>query len=282
MLALGRTLAGGPADQLQAIELMKQYTLDPSGGVVSPVIPIPGPGTRYLDAISAAMALNPPPPADAPALASMARIGVGPGLMVADAHLGVLSRIAVDLAVKTTAALLPLLTTLNQYVVALQNRGWATPDAAIGDYGTDYLLRAGVAEAGLLANTPDEAVYSAGLLSGNLIPLSGPRSYVLHFGPGQQPPVGAFWSVTVYNRSGELVPNAEKRYDVSSSRGDELVHRPDGSVDIVFAPRDPGDPGSNWLKVPALGGFSAYLRMYEPGQAILDGTWSAPAITRRR
>ena len=283
MLALGRTLAGDSADQQQAIELMNQYTLNPTGGAVSPVVPIPEPGIGYLDAISAAMEFNPPPAVDSPQLAAMAKIGVGPGLRVADAELGALSMFAADLAVRTTAALLPLLTTLNQYAAALQNRGWATPDAAIGNYGTNYLLRAGVTEAGLLANTPDEAVYSAGLLGAHLLPLAdvGTGSYALHFGPGEEPPVGAFWSVTVYDSAGRLVPNAQQRYSVSSSRPDELVRRPDGSIDIIFASHDPGDPGANWLKVPPGGGFSAYLRMYGPEQPILDGTWTAPAITRR-
>ena len=280
MLALGRTLAGDPADQLKAIELIKQYTLTPSGGAVSPVIPIPKPGLGYLDTISAAMALNPPPSADAPQLAAMAQIGVGPGLRVADAHLGLLSRVAADLAVRATAALLPLLTTLTQYASAVQNRGWATPDSAIGNYGTDYLLRAGVTQAGLLANTPDEAVYSAGLLDSNLLPLGafGIGTYTMHFAPGQEPPVGAFWSVTVYDANGKLVANPDNRYSVSSSRPDELVRRADGSIDIVFSPGDPGDPGANWLEVPRFGGFNAYLRTYVPGQAVLDGSWRPPAI----
>jgi len=283
MLALGRTLAGDPADQLKAIELIKQYTLTPSGGAVSPVIPIPKPGLGYLDAISAAMELNPPPAVDAPQLAAMAQIGVGPGLRVADAHLSPLSRLAADLAVKATAALLPLLTTLTQYASAVQNRGWATPDPTIGNYGTNYMLRAGVTQAGLLANTPEEAVYKAGLLDSHLLALGGLGfgSYTMHFAPGQEPPVGAFWSVTVYDANGKLVANPENRYSVSSSRSDELVRRPDGSIDIVFAPRDPGDPGVNWLKVPRFGGFNAYLRTYVPGQAVLDGSWQPPSIVHR-
>jgi hypothetical protein len=280
MLALGRTLAGDPADQLKAIELIKQYTLTPGGGTVSPVIPIPEPGLGYLDAISAAMELNPPPAVDAPQLAAMAQIGVGPGLRVSDAHLGLLSRVAADLAVKATAALLPLLTTLTQFTSAVQNRGWASPDSAIGNYGTDYLLRAGVTQAGLLANTPEEAVYKAGLLDSRLLVLGGLGfgSYTLHFAPGQEPPVDAFWSVTVYDSGGKLVANPTNRYSVSSSRPEELVRRPDGSVDIVFSPCDPADPGANWLKVPRFGGFNAYLRMYVPGQAVLDGSWQPPAI----
>lgn len=280
MLALGRTLAADPADQLKAIDLIKQYTLAPSGGAVSPVIPIPKPGLGYLDAISAAMEINPPPAVDAPQLAAMAQIGVGPGLRVADAHLSLLSRVAADVAVKATAALLPLLTTLTQFASAVQNRGWATPDPAIGNYGTNYLLRAGVTQAGLLANTPEEAVYKAGLLDSHLLGLGdlGFGSYTMHFGPGQEPPVGAFWSVTVYDANGTLVANPEQRYSVSSSRPDELVRRPDGSIDVVFSPCDPGDPGANWLKVPQFGGFNAYLRMYVPGQAVLDGSWKPPAI----
>jgi len=283
MLALGRTLAGAPADQLKAIELIKQYTLAPSGGAVSPVIPIPKPGVGYLDAISAAMEVNPPPAVDAPQLAAMAQIGVGPGLRVADAHLGLLSRAAADVAVKATAALLPLLTTLTQFASAVQNRGWATPDPAIGNYGTNYLLRAGVTQAGLLANTPEEAAYKPGLLDSNLLALGafGIGSYTMHFGPGQEPPVGAFWSVTAYNSDGKLVANPQNRYSVSSSRPDELLRRPDGSIDIVFSPNDPGDPGANWLEVPRFGGFNVYLRTYVPGQAVLDGSWKPPAIVHR-
>jgi len=283
MLALGRTLAGDEADQEVARELIKQYALSPTGGTVSPVIPIPNPGIGYLDAISAAMALNPPPAIDAPTLAAIAQIGVGPGMTVADANLGFLSTVAADLAVRVTAALLPLVTTITQYVSAFTNGGWATPPAAIGDYGTDYLLRAGVAEVGLVANTPEEAVYSAGLLGANRLPLAGfgTGSYILSFAPGEAPPVGAFWSVTAYGSDGRLVPNAQKQYAVSNSRPDELITRPDGSIDIIFAPRNPGDPGANWLKVPAGGGFEAYLRMYVPDESLLDGTWVAPPIERR-
>ena len=84
-------------------------------------------------------------------------------------------------------------------------------------------------------------MYSAGLLGANRFPLSGfgTGSYVMHFAPGEEPPVGAFWSVTVYNGQGRLVPNSQNRYAVSSSRPDELIRRPDGSIDIVFALRDP-------------------------------------------
>lgn len=278
ILMLGRTLAGDAADQKVAADLVKQYSLSPAGGP-PPVTPQPKPGLAYLDAISAAMAVNPPPAQDDPQLAKLAKIGVGPGLTVADAGLGPLARLSAGLAVKMTALLLPTLANVQQLLSAVQHKGWALPDSSIGDFGTNYLLRAGVAEVGLLANTPEEAMYSSALLSSHLLPLNGRKTYVLHFAPGQAPPTDGFWSVTVYDANGNLVQNPENRYSVSSSRPDELVTRPDGSIDIVFSRTDPGDPTANWLPIPR-GSFGVYLRNYVPQQSALDGTWTPPGIKR--
>lgn len=278
MVMLGRTLVGDPADQQRAIALMRQFTLTSSAPAAPPPPKTEPPtGLALLDAISAAMAINPPPAADAPRLQAIAQIGVGPGLRVADANLGPLATAAADLAVRAAVLLLPLLSGLSQYQSALVNRGWAVTDPAIGEYGTNYQLRAGVAFVGPWANIPDEAVYSAGLLDRYLSPLTGSRDYVMHFAPGQQPPAGAFWSVTVYDPSGQFVPNSLDRYSISSSRPGELIHRPDGSVDIIFSQREPGDSGANWLPVPD-GEFSAYLRVYLPGRAVLTGLWTPPPI----
>lgn len=282
MVMLGRTLVGDGADQQQAIALLNQFTLTPSGPTATPPAKIDPPaGLALLDAISAAMEINPPATADAARLQAIAQIGVGPGLRVADANLGPLASAAVDLAVRASVALLPLLSGLSQYESALTHRGWAVTDPSIGEYGTDYQLRAGVAFVGPWANIPDEAVYSAGLLDKYLSPLNGSRDYVMHFAPGEQPPAGAFWSVTVYDPSGQFVPNSLNRYSISSSRPGELVRRPDGSVDIIFSQRNPDDPGANWLPIPG-GEFSAYLRVYVPGQAVLDGSWTPPPIDPRR
>jgi hypothetical protein len=281
MMMLGRTLAGDAADQAIAIELMRQYTLTPTGQPNEPPFFVPASrnGVDILNTISNAMVANPAPAIDGPKLAQLAKIGVGPGLQIADANLGFLSTIAVDLAVRATSAALPLLANLIQFTSALQNRGWAIPNSSIGDYGTDYLFRAGVAEVGWVANTPEEATYYPGLLGRYLLPLFGFPSRVLHFAPGETPPVGTdgFWSVTVYDGNGDLYKNSEDRYSVSSSRPDELVYQSDGSLTIVFSHKDPGDPNVNWLPVP-LGFFEAYMRMYVPNEEILDGTWKAPGI----
>ena len=281
MMMLGRTLAGDVEDQALAIELMKQYTLTPTGQPNDPPFFVPASrnGVDILNTISNAMVANPAPAIDDPKLAQLAKIGVGPGLQIADANLGFFSTIAVDLAVRATSAVLPLLANLIQFTSAVQNGGWAIPNPSIGDYGTDYLFRAGVAEVGWVANTPEEATYYPGLLGRYLLPLFGFPSRVLHFEKGETPPVNAdgFWSVTVYDGNGDLYKNSENRYSVSSSRPEELVYQSDGSLTIVFSHKDPGDPNVNWLPVP-LGFFEAYLRMYVPNEEILDGTWKAPGI----
>jgi len=281
MMMLGRTLAGDVEDQAIAIELMKQYTLTPTGQPNEPPFFVPASrnGVDILNTISNAMVANPAPAIDEPKLAQLAKIGVGPGLQIADANLGFFSTIAVDLAVRATSAVLPLLANLIQFTSAVQNGGWAIPNPSIGDYGTDYLFRAGVAEVGWVANTPEEATYYPGLLGRYLLPLFGFPSRVLHFEKGETPPVNAdgFWSVTVYDGNGDLYKNSENRYSVSSSRPEELVYQSDGSLTIVFSHKDPGDPNVNWLPVP-LGFFEAYLRMYVPNEEILDGTWKAPGI----
>jgi hypothetical protein len=280
IVLLGRTLAGDEADQRQAIALMDQYSLTASGPTGSPPPRTPMPsGLAMLDAISAAMELNPPPGSDAAIVQAIARIGVGPGLRVADAGLGPLARIAVDLAVRAGFAAASFRTASNQYLAALGNHGWAAPPSAIGNYGTDYRLRAGVFFVGPWANIRDEAIYLGGLLDQTLRPLNGRNSYQIYFAPGQEPPTDAFWSVTVYDRDGGLVANPINRYSVSSSRPDELVRRPDGSVVIVLSRDDPADTTVNWLPVPCES-FSAYMRLYLPHEPALDGRWQPPPITR--
>ena len=62
---------------------------------------------------------------------------------------------------------------------ALANQGWAIPNPIIGDYGTDYTYRAGVAVIGLGANTPVESVYPTAFGDADGRPFDGASSYRL-------------------------------------------------------------------------------------------------------
>jgi hypothetical protein len=83
-------------------------------------------------------------------------------------------------------------------------------------------------------------------------------------------PVGEFWSITVYNKDGFLEPNDLNRNsynNVTAKKND------DGSITIHFG----GDPKSvNYL--PITPGWNYVIRMYEPRQEILDGSWKFPSI----
>lgn len=82
-------------------------------------------------------------------------------------------------------------------------------------------------------------------------------------------PVGAFWSVTVYDKDGFLIPNQWNAYNINSVTG---VPDDDGTIVINIAP-EPGDL-ANFLYAEE--GWTYGLRLYKPRPSVLDRTWTAP------
>jgi hypothetical protein len=148
----------------------------------------------------------------------------------------------------------------------------------MGVYGTYYLKRAIVAMVGLGANLPEDAVYPLNAGDADGRPLSGASKYVLHFAKNEIPPVGAFWSVTLYDKDGFPTANALNRNAIGDR--DALKFNADGSLDLYFQNESPGaDKDSNWLPAPT-GAFNLTMRLYAPKPAVLDGRWAPPAIRR--
>jgi len=78
-----------------------------------------------------------------------------------------------------------------------------------------------------------------------------------------------------------LVPNPIGRYSIGD-RTPVLQVAADGSVTIYLQKDSPGpDKESNWLPAPA-GNFILWLRVYEPGAAILDGTYKVPPVAQAK
>jgi hypothetical protein len=77
-----------------------------------------------------------------------------------------------------------------------------------------------------------------------------------------------------------LVANPIDRYSIGD-RTPGLHKASDGSLTIVMQRDEPSDPErrANWLPTPP-GAFRPILRMYEPDQAVFDGSYELPAITR--
>ena len=120
----------------------------------------------------------------------------------------------------------------------VDHQGWRTNLTAVGTYGADYLARAGVAYAGLGANTIEDAVYPTAFADADGKPFTSEKSYVLHFGKDQIPQVRGFWSLTMYDQRQAFAANPIDRYAIGDR--DKLTLNPDGSLDIYIQRDSPG------------------------------------------
>ena len=107
--------------------------------------------------------------------------------------------------------------------------------------------------------------------------MNGANKYIVKM--DKEPPVDAFWSLTMYNASDKmLVENPIQRYKVGTDT-QGLKKGPGGSVTIAVQHQQPEDEGVNWLPAPE-GDFYVILRMYQPGDDVLDGTYQMPQMNR--
>lgn len=243
---------------------------------VIPVAPdpalIPKTGIAIYDEISNDIANNTPPQADSVILAKFKSIGIGPGLMPSKI---VNDTIKNSLEDGITAGE----QIINQKVQNLGTtiNGWSISSMNIGNFGTDYLLRAAIAKFGLFANSPQEAVYPTSFKDSQGQNLTGTHNYVIHFNKGQTPPAKAFWSITLYNNKSYLAENPINRYSIASHTPG-LKYNDDGSLDVYLQHDNPGkDKESNWLPTP-LGDFSLNMRLYIPEESVLTGQYQYPPI----
>jgi hypothetical protein len=153
------------------------------------------------------------------------------------------------------------------------------PEFKITDPATRIATRAAAAKGGLWGNHGYEAVYVMSHLDDRGERLTGANTYTLRLDP--PPPVGAFWSLTMYDDQDYfLVANEIDRYSLGD-RTPGIVYGGDGSLAITISSERPDDPVAlaNWLPAPR-GGFRPILRMYEPDRAVLEQAYTVPAITR--
>jgi hypothetical protein len=160
-------------------------------------------------------------------------------------------------------------------IKAKKVNGWITM-YGLGEPGNSMFLRAAHAQIFLgPVNTPQEAMYWWTNSDGASHALSGVHDYVMHFPPGGLPPNKAFWSITMGDAGNHFVANPLHRYSVSDRTG--LVQNPVGSIDIYIQNAAPVGHESNWLPAPS-GKFILWLRVYIPGEAILDGNYTVPPV----
>ena len=154
---------------------------------------------------------------------------------------------------------------------------WYIPPPSIGDYGTDYVIRAFVARNGLTANTPKEAIYLLGRMDTEGQPLTGAKNYTMTF--KQTPPFHepAFWALRLFDATNFYpVPNPINRYILGSDFPD-MKKNSDGSLTVYLQNLSPGkDKEANWLPTPK-GPFLLILGTYAPGEALIESLTNAGA-----
>jgi hypothetical protein len=88
-----------------------------------------------------------------------------------------------------------------------------------------------------------------------------------------EPPVSAFWSLTVYDteRGGFFHPNKDDRYHINNTTA---VKNDDGTFTFTFKTQCTGDE-INCIEVPP-GKFDITVRYYLPQDELISGQWSMP------
>jgi hypothetical protein len=298
---IGRVYSDGtPADLAQVHALQQQFKLVPLSAYGKPYTTPPGqtggPYTpkeivrdtiarmstsEYFNFMAEAMKENPAAlPQDEPIVARMAKIGIVPGKPFDISQLSPETQ--------------KMLQSIPQIVIAKFKsvkaeradkavNGWQIPEFC-GEYGTDYRARAIVSAFGWGCNLPEDAVYPTARVDEAGNPLTGAKTYVIHFNKEEMPPVQGFWSITMYDSKYYFYPNALNKLTLSPRN--KLQYNADGSLDLYFSHVQPdGVAQANWLPAPAED-FILMLRLYWPRTtppSILppnNPSWFPPPVKR--
>jgi len=291
---IGRTQTNGPKDYDAVAKIQDDYmvtplsqwgkkrepaafTADPSVDMkTAPLDQVNGmPAAKYFSYGAELMQLHPPHITDWSMVARLKQIGIEPGKRFDFEKASPAMKTALDRAVVDGLALMKE----KSPTLARCVNGWQMNTDTMGVYGNHYLKRAIIAMAGLGANQPEDAIYPLNVGDADGNPLEGSGNYVLHFAKEELPPVGAFWSVTMYDEAGFQVANKINRFAIGDR--DDLKYNADGSLDLYIQAASPGaDKESNWLPSPAKGTLGVTMRLYAPKSQALDGRWAPPAIKK--
>jgi hypothetical protein len=289
----GQMRADGPKDYDVVNPLQQQYKLTPLsrwGRSYTPPAEVPvttSADTRmpalerirnmdageYFGRLARLLKDNPPLPADDPMVDTLNYLGIEPGKDFDISGVDSSSARALQRAMGTFSILEKAV-----HVMPTQD-GWAVMPDDIGDYGTDYINRAGIAFVGLGAVQPIDVSYPVAFNDSEDDTFDGASRYVLHFEKDQLPPTNVTWSVSIYDPDGFYVPNAINRYNLAAWM--PLKYNANGSLDIYIQAESPGlDKESNWLPAPASGTFNLVTRIFWPDKTVLDGSWAMPGVKK--
>jgi hypothetical protein len=293
VMIIGRTRTDGPADydvvhKIQAgykVIPLSRWGKDPEPVTVKidPTVDMKTPPKTQVDTMPAVkyftyaaelLKLHPPSITDQPIIAQMKRIGIEPGKSFDFDKLDPAVKRALESAPHDAQQIMAW----KMPTLARVANGWSMNTDTMGVYGSYYLKRALVAQFGLGANLPEDAIYPLNLADDTGSPLDGANKYTIHFDKGATPPVNAFWSITLYDKDGFQIGNVLNRFAVSSWM--PFQNNADGSLDLYFQNESPGkDKEANWLPAPK-GAFNLTMRLYGPKSDALTGRWNPPPVRK--
>lgn len=292
---IGRTKTDGPKDYDAVHKIQTGLTVMPLSAWDNPPLPLetkidPGidmktppktqvdtmPAETFFAYAAELFGIHPPHVTDEPVVAQLKRIGIEPGRSFSFDHLASPIREALEAAPTEAQELMAWkMPSLGRIA-----NGWSINADTMGVYGNYYLKRAIIAQGGLGANLPEDAIYPLNLTDDAGRALNGANRYMMHFDRAGLPPARAFWSITLYDSDGFQVPNALNRFAISSWM--PLRRNADGSLDIFVQEESPGhDLQANWLPAPK-GPFTLTMRIYNPKPEIARGKWAPPPVMRMR
>jgi hypothetical protein len=277
--ALARMLVAGASDLPAAHRLQDALVLTPHNtAVTTPALPAPlkpdDPADFYR-LLADLLAESPPPPADEAMLATLAAIGLVPGQPFTTEAWQPDQRAALAAGFAAASTALRQQRAMGGRSVI---NGWSFPPAQIGNFGTNYALRAAVSLGGLAALPSEEAMYLTYVGQG--APVTGAQPRRLAFPAGGLPPVDGFWSLALYERTPEgrlfFNDNPLGRYLIGS-HSEGLVTSSDGGLELLISHAAPAGRETNWLPAPS-GQFVLVLRAYLPRLDMREGCWQPPPL----
>lgn len=167
----------------------------------------------------------------------------------------------------------PVAILASTYSSTFINNGWLMA-MKLDDFGYDFSFRSLIAGPYLGGQGEKEAMYPARYTDSENVLLEGKNTYKIHF--EEEPPVGSFWSLTLYDANNKLFYDNElDRYKFSrESKG--LKMNKDGSFEVLVQHEKPANT-DNWLPAPE-GNFYLILRLYEPNEEVIALEYKLPQM----
>jgi hypothetical protein len=284
---IGRIFVADQADVASVNALQKQVTMTPLSefgkAYEPPKVPVI-PAKKYsgdlafFDQLGDTLVLNGAPTTDAGLLGLFENIGLTVDHGFDSSGLSHGEKAALERAITDGESMLAA----KAASMGADVNGWQLSPVLDAYFGNSYLFRAAVGYQAMFVNTPIEAYYPAVYADIGGATLDGSaHDYTITFPKGKTPPVGAFWSVTMYDAEKRLmVRNSINRYKIGSA--DNLQTGSDGSTTILIQADPPGkDEESNWLPAPS-GPFYMLLRMYLPKIEVLNGQYEIPGVEQAK